>query len=88
MQRCSGSPCSAYLVLRSPAMRPLQLPRPSPPADAGIWLLCSGPCDVRMYGRRKPVANLKFFKKNVIFFKNDYYICFVLCPAYIFTVLS
>ncbi|CAI9597144.1 unnamed protein product [Staurois parvus] len=44
-----------------PAMCPLQRPRPSPPADAGIRLLCSGPCDVGTYGRRPPAAagNLK-----------------------------
>ncbi|CAI9602513.1 unnamed protein product, partial [Staurois parvus] len=28
------------------------------------------------------------FKKNVIFFLNEFYICFVLCPACILTVLS
>ncbi|CAI9562526.1 unnamed protein product [Staurois parvus] len=44
MRRCSGSPCRAYLVL--------QCPQPSPQADAGIWLPCSGPCDVGTYGRR------------------------------------
>ncbi|CAI9609378.1 unnamed protein product [Staurois parvus] len=37
----------------APAMCPLQRPRPSPPADAGIRLLCSGPCDVGTYGRRR-----------------------------------
>ncbi|CAI9559928.1 unnamed protein product [Staurois parvus] len=53
MRRCSGGPCSTYLVLRFPAMCPLQRPRPSPPADAGIRLLCSGPRDVGTYGRRR-----------------------------------
>ncbi|CAI9602408.1 unnamed protein product, partial [Staurois parvus] len=36
----------------APAMRPLQRLWPSPPADAGIWLPCSGPCGVGTYGRR------------------------------------
>ncbi|CAI9553648.1 unnamed protein product [Staurois parvus] len=53
MRRCSGGPCSTYLVLRSRAMCPLQRPRPSPRADAGIRLLCSGPRDVGTYGRRR-----------------------------------
>ncbi|CAI9590366.1 unnamed protein product [Staurois parvus] len=53
MRRCSGGPCSTYLVLRSTARCPLQRPRPSPPADAGIRLLCSGPRDVGTYGRRR-----------------------------------
>ncbi|CAI9566893.1 unnamed protein product, partial [Staurois parvus] len=55
----SGLPCSvaqgvpAALTLSfAPMMCPLQRPRPSPPADAVIWLPCSGPCDVGMYGRR------------------------------------
>ncbi|CAI9581734.1 unnamed protein product [Staurois parvus] len=51
MRRCSGSPCSTYLVLHS-HMCPLQHPQPSPPADAGIRLPCSGPCDVGTYGRQ------------------------------------
>ncbi|CAI9568872.1 unnamed protein product [Staurois parvus] len=41
-------PCPAL-----PRCVPLQRPRPSPPADAVIRLLCSGPCDVRTYGRRR-----------------------------------
>ncbi|CAI9578750.1 unnamed protein product [Staurois parvus] len=53
MRRCSGGPCSTYLVLRFPAMCPLQRPRPSPLADAGIRLLCSGPRDVGTYGCRR-----------------------------------
>ncbi|CAI9593498.1 unnamed protein product, partial [Staurois parvus] len=35
----------------------------------------------------RTAANFKFLKK-FHFFKNDYYICFVLCPACILTVLS
>ncbi|CAI9538306.1 unnamed protein product [Staurois parvus] len=50
MRRCSGIPCSAYLILRSPAMCPLQRPRPSSLADAGIRLPCSGPCDIGTCG--------------------------------------
>ncbi|CAI9568360.1 unnamed protein product [Staurois parvus] len=34
-------------------MCPLQRPRPSPLADAGIRLLCSSPRDVGTYGRRR-----------------------------------
>ncbi|CAI9619922.1 unnamed protein product [Staurois parvus] len=51
MRRCSGSPCSTYLVLRSHDGSPAAS-RPSPPADAGIRLPCSGPCDVGTYGRQ------------------------------------
>ncbi|CAI9577604.1 unnamed protein product [Staurois parvus] len=43
---------AALTLSFAPAMRPLQRPRPSPPADAGIRLPCSGPCDVGTYGRR------------------------------------
>ncbi|CAI9574179.1 unnamed protein product [Staurois parvus] len=52
MRRCSGGPCSTYLVLRSHDVSPAAS-RPSPPADAGIRLLCSGPRDVGTYGRRR-----------------------------------
>ncbi|CAI9594002.1 unnamed protein product [Staurois parvus] len=45
----------------------LQRPQPSPPADAGIRLPCSGPCEVGTYGSQNRAANLKI-KKNVIFF--------------------
>ncbi|CAI9538197.1 unnamed protein product [Staurois parvus] len=63
MQRCSGSPCSAYLVLRYRDASPLQRPRPSPPADAGIRLPCSGPCGVGTYGRKFEI----FFKMSFFF---------------------
>ncbi|CAI9568297.1 unnamed protein product, partial [Staurois parvus] len=53
-------------------MCPLQRPRPSPPADAGIRLLCSGPCDGGTYRRRgRAAGNLKILK-NVIFFKTNF----------------
>ncbi|CAI9581492.1 unnamed protein product [Staurois parvus] len=39
MRRCSGGPCSTYLVLRSRDVSPAAS-RPSPPADASIRLLC------------------------------------------------
>ncbi|CAI9590682.1 unnamed protein product [Staurois parvus] len=43
-------------------MYPLQRPRPSPPADAGIQLLCFGPCAVGTYGRRREIFKiLKIF---------------------------
>ncbi|CAI9540943.1 unnamed protein product, partial [Staurois parvus] len=78
--------CSAYHVLRSPAMCPLQRPRPSPLADAGIRLLCSGPCDVGTYGRRRQRENLSIFKK-CHFFQNDFTYA-LSCPVCILTVLS
>ncbi|CAI9590208.1 unnamed protein product, partial [Staurois parvus] len=69
----SGLPCGAALGVPAaltlsfvPTMCPLQCPRPSPPADAGIRLLCSGPRDVGTYGGA-PAGNLKNLK-NVIFF--------------------
>ncbi|CAI9575899.1 unnamed protein product [Staurois parvus] len=46
MQRCTGIPAALTLSF-APAMRPLQRPRPSPPADASIRLPCSGPCERR-----------------------------------------
>ncbi|CAI9601052.1 unnamed protein product [Staurois parvus] len=52
MWRCSGSPAALTLSF-APAMCPLQCSHPSPPADAGIRLPCSGPCDVGTYGRRR-----------------------------------
>ncbi|CAI9570370.1 unnamed protein product [Staurois parvus] len=54
MRRCIGSPCKLTLSF-APTMCPLQRPRPSPPADAGIQILCSGPCDVGTYGRRREI---------------------------------
>ncbi|CAI9533816.1 unnamed protein product [Staurois parvus] len=51
MQRSLGVPAALTLSF-APTMGPLQRPRPSPPADAGIWLPCSGPCDVGTFGRR------------------------------------
>ncbi|CAI9592263.1 unnamed protein product, partial [Staurois parvus] len=76
----SGLPCgvsqgvpAALTLSFAPTMCPLQCPRPSPPADAGIRLPCSGPCDIRA---PEPAANLKFFKNFIFsFFKN------VLCPV-------
>ncbi|CAI9559789.1 unnamed protein product [Staurois parvus] len=51
--------CRAYLVLRSRNVSPAAS-RPSPLADAGIRLQCSGPYDVGMYGRcRVAAGNLK-----------------------------
>ncbi|CAI9567328.1 unnamed protein product [Staurois parvus] len=76
-------------------MCPLQRPRPSPPADAGIWLLCLGPCERRdIWGPEQ--RQIKTFLETVIFLEMMYQTishtfcpyCFVLCPACIFTVLS
>ncbi|CAI9585091.1 unnamed protein product, partial [Staurois parvus] len=86
MRRCSGSPCSTYLVLRShdvsPAASPGHLLRPMPASGFRV------PVPV-MSGRTGTGTSGKFeiFKK-FHFFKNDYYICFVLSPACILTVLS
>ncbi|CAI9554205.1 unnamed protein product [Staurois parvus] len=44
---------AALTLSLAPTMCPLQRPRPSPPADASIRLLCSGPCDVGTYGRQR-----------------------------------
>ncbi|CAI9592670.1 unnamed protein product, partial [Staurois parvus] len=68
-------------------MCPLQRPRPSPPADAGIRLLCSGPRDVGTYGRRRRRGKFKKFKKCLFFF---FSIFNMLCPvpACILSVLS
>ncbi|CAI9623487.1 unnamed protein product, partial [Staurois parvus] len=76
----SGLPCgvaqgvpTALTLSFAPAMCPLQRPRPSPPADAGIRLPCSGPCDAGTGGK---FENLKinFFFKTIILSR-------LLCPA-------
>ncbi|CAI9588964.1 unnamed protein product, partial [Staurois parvus] len=65
-------PCPAPAL---PRCVPCSVPRPSPPADAGIQLLCSGSCDVGMYGRRRRRKILK----NFIFFSKQ--ISHMLCPV-------
>ncbi|CAI9575388.1 unnamed protein product, partial [Staurois parvus] len=86
-----GLPCgvalgfpAALTLSFAPTMCPLQRPRPSPPADASIWLPCSSPCDVGTYRVPEPAANLKFLK-NIIFFKNDFVPSAVSCalPAFL-----
>ncbi|CAI9576402.1 unnamed protein product, partial [Staurois parvus] len=72
--------CSSLILPCAPTMCPLQRPRPSPPADAGIRLLCPVPVTS---GRTGAAAgggggNLKILK-NVIFF--FFYILHMLCPA-------
>ncbi|CAI9554336.1 unnamed protein product, partial [Staurois parvus] len=83
MRRCSGM-CSSLTLPCAPTMCPLQRPRPSSPADAVSCL-----CDVGTYGRRRRRrrGNLKILK-NVFFFFFTFYICFVLRPACILSVLS
>ncbi|CAI9619994.1 unnamed protein product, partial [Staurois parvus] len=77
MRRCIGVPAELTLSF-APAMCPLQRPRPSPPADASIRLLCSGPCDVGTYGRRRRwQENLKILKMS--FFSK--HIFHMLCPV-------
>ncbi|CAI9602546.1 unnamed protein product, partial [Staurois parvus] len=86
MRRCSGSPCSTYLVLRSHDVSPCSIPghllRPMPASGVRV------PVPVTS-GRTGAGTGSKFeIFKNFYFFLNDYYICFVLCPACILTVLS
>ncbi|CAI9586956.1 unnamed protein product, partial [Staurois parvus] len=71
--------CSSLTLPCAPTMCPLQRPRPSPPADAGIRLLCPVPVTSGRMGALPPLAagNLKILK-NVIFF---FYILHMLCPA-------
>ncbi|CAI9558647.1 unnamed protein product, partial [Staurois parvus] len=61
-------------------MCPLQRPRPSPPADAGIRLLCPVPVTSGRTGAAAAAAGGKFknFKKCHFFF---FYILPMLCPA-------
>ncbi|CAI9548346.1 unnamed protein product, partial [Staurois parvus] len=72
----------------APTMCPLQRPRPSPPADAGIRLLCPVPVTSRRTGAAAGGGGkFKNFKKCHFFFFT-FFICFVLCPACILSVLS
>ncbi|CAI9586202.1 unnamed protein product, partial [Staurois parvus] len=81
MRHCSGI-CSSLTLPCAPTMCPLQRPRPSPPADASIRLLCPVPVTS---GRTGTVAG-KFKKCHFFFF--TFYICCVLRPACILSVLS
>ncbi|CAI9575073.1 unnamed protein product, partial [Staurois parvus] len=72
----------------APTMCPLQRPRPSPPADAGIRLLCPVPVTSGRTGAAAAGGGkFKNFKKCHFFFFT-FFICFVLCPACILSVLS
>ncbi|CAI9602915.1 unnamed protein product, partial [Staurois parvus] len=64
-------------------MCPLQRPRPMPASGFCV------PVPVTS-GRTGAGTGGKFedFKKNFIFFLNEFYICFVLSPVCILTVLS
>ncbi|CAI9570364.1 unnamed protein product, partial [Staurois parvus] len=75
MRHCSGM-CSSLTLPCAPTMCPLQRPRPSPPADAGIRLLCPVP----VTSGRTGAAGGKFknLKKCLFFF---FYILHMLCPA-------
>ncbi|CAI9621736.1 unnamed protein product [Staurois parvus] len=69
----------------------LQRLRQCPPADAGICLLGSVPCDVRTYGDGIG-GKFKNVKNKTLLYQSISHTfcpeCFVLCPACIFTVLS
>ncbi|CAI9534019.1 unnamed protein product, partial [Staurois parvus] len=67
MRHCSGM-CSSLTLPSAPTMCPLQRPRPSPPADAGIRLLCPVPVTSGTYGRRRRRRGNLNILKNVIFF--------------------
>ncbi|CAI9543662.1 unnamed protein product, partial [Staurois parvus] len=86
MRRCSGGPCSTYLVLRSrdvsPAASPGHLLRPMPASGFCV------PVPVTS-GRTGAGGGGKFKKfKKCLFFFFQFSICFVLCPACILSVLS
>ncbi|CAI9577084.1 unnamed protein product, partial [Staurois parvus] len=72
-----------YLTLRS-AMCPLQRPRPSPPADAGIRLLCPVPVTSRRTGAAAGGGGkFKNFKKcHFIFFLHFTYALSGALPAF------
>ncbi|CAI9592717.1 unnamed protein product, partial [Staurois parvus] len=81
MRRCSGGPCSTYLVLRSHDVSPAA----SPAISSGR---CRHPASVfRTYGRRLAAGNFKNLK-NVIFFFFNFKYALSLCPACILSVLS
>ncbi|CAI9597715.1 unnamed protein product, partial [Staurois parvus] len=82
MRRCFGGPCSTYLVLRSHAMCPLQRPRPSPPADAGIRLLCPVPVTSGRTGAAGGGKFKKFKKCLFFFFFNFQYALSCALPAF------
>ncbi|CAI9615819.1 unnamed protein product, partial [Staurois parvus] len=78
MRRCSGM-CSSLTLPCAPTMCPLQRPRPSPPADAGIRLLCPVPVTSGRTGAAAAGGGkFKNFKKCHFFF---FYILHMLCPA-------
>ncbi|CAI9616702.1 unnamed protein product, partial [Staurois parvus] len=72
--------CSSLTLPCAPTMCPLQRPRPSPPADAGIWLLCPVPVTSGRTGAAAAAGGGKFknLKKCHFFF---FYILHMLCPA-------
>ncbi|CAI9607447.1 unnamed protein product, partial [Staurois parvus] len=88
MRHCSGM-CSSLTLPCASTMCPLQRPRPSPPADAGIRLLCPVPVTSGRTGAAACGGGGKFknFKKCHFFFFT-FYICFVLRSACILSVLS
>ncbi|CAI9605940.1 unnamed protein product, partial [Staurois parvus] len=70
-------------------MCPLQRPRPSPPADASIRLLCPVPVTSGRTGATGAGGGkFKNFKKCHFFFFFTFYLCFALRPACILSILS
>ncbi|CAI9611102.1 unnamed protein product, partial [Staurois parvus] len=85
MRRCIGSPCSTYLVLCSRDVSPAASPLLRPMPASGFCV----PVPVTS-GRTGAAAGGGKFKnfKKCHFFKYTFFICFVLCPACILSVLS
>ncbi|CAI9533203.1 unnamed protein product, partial [Staurois parvus] len=86
MRRCIGSPCSTYLVLHTPRCVPCSIPghllRPMPASGFCVPVPVTSGCTGSGGGK---FENLK---KKCHFFQNTFFTCFVLCPAYILSVLS
>ncbi|CAI9559751.1 unnamed protein product, partial [Staurois parvus] len=81
MRRCSGM-CSSLTLPCAPTMCPLQRPRPSPPADAGIRLLCPVPVTSGRTGAAAAAGNFKILKNVIFFFLHFTYALSCALPAF------